>query len=85
MFWTNQGDRLEIIKQGRITWNKKLFMEIFMLGAWNIWKERNSMFFNGVSPTVSSWKARLKADLLLLLHRAKSSSHPVINQLVDGL
>jgi hypothetical protein len=41
--------------------------------------------FNGVSPTVSSWKARLKADLLLLLHRAKSSSHHVINQLVDSL
>jgi hypothetical protein len=44
MVWASQGDRLEIIKQGRITWNKKLFMEIFMLGAWNIWKERNSMF-----------------------------------------
>jgi hypothetical protein len=27
----------------------------------------------------------LKADLLLLIHRAKSSSHPVINQLVDSL
>jgi hypothetical protein len=85
MLWTNQGDRLEIIKQGKITWNKKLFMEIFMLGAWNIWKERNSMFFNNVSPTVSSWKARLKADLLLLLHRTKSSSHTFINQLVDSL
>jgi hypothetical protein len=85
MLWTIQGDRLEIIKQGKITWNKKLFMEIFMLGAWNIWKERNSMFFNNVSPTVSSWKARLKADLLLLLHRTKSSSHTFINQLVDSL
>jgi hypothetical protein len=85
MLWASQGDRLEIIKQGRITWNKNLFMEIFMLGAWNIWKERNNMFFNGISPTVSSWKTRLKADLLLLLHRAKSSSHPVINQMVDSL
>jgi hypothetical protein len=57
MLWASQGDHLEIIKQGRITWNKKLFMEIFMLGAWNIWKERNNMLFNGISPAVSSWKA----------------------------
>jgi hypothetical protein len=85
MLWASHGDRLEIIKQGRIAWNKQLFMETFMLGAWNIWKERNNMLFNGISPTVLSWKARLKADLLLLLHRAKSSSHTFINQLVDSL
>jgi hypothetical protein len=54
MIWASHGDRLEIIKQGRIAWNKQLFMETFMLGAWNLWKERKNMLFNGISPTVSS-------------------------------
>jgi hypothetical protein len=33
------------------------------------------MLFEGIDPTVISWKARLKIDLQLLVHRTKSSLH----------
>jgi hypothetical protein len=60
-------------------------MEIALLASWNIWKERNNMYFQGVSPTMISWKARLKSDLLLLIHRTKSSLHCHILDLVASL
>jgi hypothetical protein len=50
-------------------------MELFMLAAWNIWKERNRLLFDGVSPTIESSKIRVKSDLLLLVHRTKYSLH----------
>jgi hypothetical protein len=36
------------------------------------------MLFDGVAPTVVSWKSKLKSDLLLLVHRTKSSLDTII-------
>jgi hypothetical protein len=55
-------------------------METFLLAAWNIWKERNSCYFQGVVPTIASWKVRLKADLSLLIHRTKASFFERVKQ-----
>jgi hypothetical protein len=85
MSWALHGDMLNIIDDGRIRWNKPLFMEITLLASWNIWRERNTMHFQGVPPTVISWKAILKSDLLLLIHRTKSSLHCHILDLVASL
>jgi hypothetical protein len=32
------------------------FMEIFMIAAWLIWKQRNDYIFNRGQPTINSWK-----------------------------
>lgn len=48
-----------------------MFMEIFMLSAWSIWKERNGVIFQGIPHTFASWRERLRADLELLCHRVK--------------
>jgi hypothetical protein len=60
-------------------------MELFMIAAWNIWKERNKKLFEGVDPQLASWKARLKTDLSLLVHRTKPDLHSQINQLIATL
>jgi hypothetical protein len=73
------------LEEGKSRWAGKLFMEIFLLSSWNIWKERNICYFDGVPPSIDSWRARLKADLLLLVHRTKTSLHPVILYFVDRL
>jgi hypothetical protein len=45
MPWEEDGTRLNIIEKGKHEWRKPMFMEIFMLSPWNIWKERNKLLF----------------------------------------
>ncbi|KAG2660501.1 hypothetical protein PVAP13_1KG445405, partial [Panicum virgatum] len=40
-----------------------LFMEIFMIGAWCIWNERNDYVFNNKVPNFSSWKSSFKPEV----------------------
>jgi hypothetical protein len=78
------GNRLDIIEQGRRMWSKPIFMETMMVGAWNIWKERNQMLFEGIVPSVNSWKARFKSAFKLLVHRTKDKYHPFISEVVEN-
>jgi hypothetical protein len=79
-------DILQIIEEGMARWNGPLFMEIFLLASWNIWKETNKLFFEGTAPTLRrSWKERLKSDLSLLVHRTKDSVHPFIFNTINSL
>jgi hypothetical protein len=65
------GTRLQIIKQGKAQWNDPLFMKLFIVAAWSIWKERNNMLFNNITPTFEAWKRRLREDFGLLVHITK--------------
>jgi hypothetical protein len=85
MSWQATGNRLQIIEQGKHRWQKPLFVELFLLTVWNIWKERNRLLFDGVVPSVASWKSRLKSDLLLLVHRTRDTLHPSILGIVATL
>jgi hypothetical protein len=85
MDWDSDGDRLHIIERGKNTWQGPLYMEVLMLSSWNIWKERNRLLFDGVTPTIDSWKTKLKADLSLLVHRTKSELHPVIHSFISRI
>jgi hypothetical protein len=68
-----------------VTWTKKMFMEIFMVGAWSIWEERNAFVFEGVAPDILSWKLRFTTDFKLLVRRTKPDLHPFIHSLVGKL
>jgi hypothetical protein len=85
MLWDADGDRLHLLSRGRSIWRRPLFMELFMIAARNIWKERNKKLFEGVDPELASWKARMKTDLSLLVHRTKPDLHSQINQLIAAL
>jgi hypothetical protein len=85
MQWSDTGDRLQILEDGKQRWRKPLYMETFLLVAWNIWKEMNNCYFQGIAPTIASWKVRLKTDLLLLIHRTKASLHSDIRNIVANL
>jgi hypothetical protein len=60
-------------------------MEVLMIGAWNIWKERNQLLFEGIAPSVISWKTRFRSDFKLLVHRTKEKYHPFILEIVSDL
>jgi hypothetical protein len=71
MIWQNNWNRQQLIQRGKEQWNKPMFMEIFIVAAWNIWKERTNLVFNGVTPNLNAWKQKVKTDMLLLVHRLK--------------
>ena len=62
-----------------------MFMEVFAVAAWGIWKERNDKHFRGIQPTFESWEARFKKDFAMLVHRAKQEFAPYILSLVANL
>jgi hypothetical protein len=67
IFWQAQGPLLDVIAANRSLWGKPLFMEIFMLAAWNIWKVRNNMVFNGINPELEAWNIwKVKNNLGLM-------------------
>jgi hypothetical protein len=59
-------------------YNGQCFIEKFLLGAWNIWKERNGFIFENRLPLFFSWRQLLKGDFLLLLFRLKVSDQHVV-------
>jgi hypothetical protein len=83
--WQQTGGRCQIIEQGKSQWTGPMFMEIFIVAAWNIWKERNNLLFNNVTPHVDSWKRRFKSDFSMLVHRTKETLHPFIHSFSNSL
>jgi hypothetical protein len=83
--WPMIGTRLQIIEQGKAQRKDPLFMEVFIVTAWSIWKERNNMLFNNITPTVEEWKRRFRENFGLLDHRTKEGVHPFITSLISSL
>lgn len=39
---------------------RKIFMEIFFIAAWNLWKQRNGKVFQNQTPSRTEWKRQFK-------------------------
>lgn len=83
--WPNLDERFSLLHEGKRAWGRPMFMEVFVVAAWGIWKERNNKCFRRIPQSVSSWKARFKEDFHLLTHRASSKLIPFVNSLVGSL
>lgn len=83
--WRDFDDRLQMLHAARGVWSKPMFMEIFIVAAWSIWKERNNKHFRGVTPTHAAWLDRFKSDFLLLRYRVKESLGPFITNFVASV
>jgi hypothetical protein len=49
------------------------FMEVFIIGAWQIWKERNNFIFNRAIPSFTSWKIGFLDEATLQSNRMKDN------------
>ena len=77
------SNRLDIISQAKSSYQGSLFMEFFTIAAWGIWKERNNLIFNGIPPSVNSWRERVKADTILLQFRVPQNLVTYINTFLE--
>jgi hypothetical protein len=66
------------IYQAKHDFGQSLFMEIFMIGAWCIWKQRNDVIFDRNVPCLAAWKVAFKTQVLDHFVRLKPSLHSSI-------
>ena len=62
-------------------WHKPAFKEITILAAWNIWKQRNKVPFDGEMASHLDWLRMFKKDQEILTFRTKGD----INNFIQGL
>lgn len=56
------------------------------MAAWLLWRQRNDLIFNKVSPSLSRWKASLKEELKSLhLPRLRVVLRPSFQSWIDNL
>ena len=77
------GNRLQLLHAAKSTWTRPMFMNIFIIAAWSIWKERNNKHFRGIVPTVDGWSQRFKWDFGMMRHRVKEALVPFVRQVAN--
>ncbi|KAK3150220.1 hypothetical protein QOZ80_3AG0230400 [Eleusine coracana subsp. coracana] len=87
IFWNFAANFFDMMSQAKRAFGGKFFMEIFMIGAWQIWKQRNNLIFNRSNPSLQSWLFLFKQEAQLQAHRInkeldRHSFLAVINSLV---
>jgi hypothetical protein len=83
--WSLNQGRFDMLCQAKSTFQERLFFEIFTIGAWGIWKERNNLIFKGIATSRDSWKARVIEDLQLLRFRVNQNLENTISLFIDRL
>jgi hypothetical protein len=54
--WDTEVGFFTMMEKARQQYTPGFFMEIFILGAWETWKQRNDHIFNRRIPSFSNWK-----------------------------
>ena len=83
--WPNGTDWIKMVHEGKNRWARPMFLEVFVVAAWAIWKERNDKHFRGIQPSFVSWRNRFKKDFTMLVHRSKQELAPCIISIVNLL
>jgi hypothetical protein len=83
--WFVQGSIFQMLIQKKAQLNIPCFMDLFMIAAWCIWKERNDFVFNGRPPSPAAWKQRFVNEAKLHFCRFKPNFQHVISQWSNSL
>jgi len=54
--WNLSADLFQMITQAKQQFSSTFLMEIFIIGAWQTWKQRNNFIFDRGRPSLVSWK-----------------------------
>jgi hypothetical protein len=61
-----------MMEEARHSCNNDFFMKIFIVEAWQIWKERNNFMFNRANPSLRSWKLGFIDEVVLQANRMRT-------------
>lgn len=78
----NIHDRLAVAKRD---FPHPFFMEVFMIGSWCIWNERNALNFDGKAPNFNSWNTAFKKEITAHLFKIKQSLHHSVRVWLNAL
>ena len=74
-----------MIQSAQGQWVGPLFQEILILAAWNIWKTRNNLLFEGIPPSTQGWCDLFKSDILLLSLRVRPTLASFLLSVISDL
>ncbi|XP_020174866.1 uncharacterized protein [Aegilops tauschii subsp. strangulata] len=80
--WPIHGNRVQLLHAAKNTWGGPMFMDVFIVASWSIWKEHNNMLFRSVTSTIDGWSQRFKGDFGMMRHRIKEALVPFVDQIV---
>jgi hypothetical protein len=83
--WADSVDIYERLIIAREASSHSFFMEIFMISDHCIWVERNAFIFEAKAPSLSSWKAAFKREVIIHLYRIKPSLHSSVRAWLQSL
>jgi hypothetical protein len=69
-----------MMEEARLNFNSKFFMEIFILGCWQIWKQRNDFIFNRSNPSFLAWKLGFLEEANLQANRLRENKRLQLGQ-----
>ena len=83
--WPVGGNRLQLVHAAKDAWARPMFMEIFIIAAWSIRKERNNKHFRGIVPIENGWQQRFQYDFGMMRHRVKEALVPFVEHFVASI
>ena len=83
--WEPADTLEEIFITARRKFNKPFFMEIVLLAAWHIWKQRNEAIFQRILPSFRGWRRRFIHEAYMHVHRVKDKYVTSFTSWIDSL
>jgi hypothetical protein len=70
--WNFDIDFYSMMSEARGQFNSDLFIEVFMIVVWLIWKQKNDHIFNRVRPPFDRWKSGFLSEAFTQAYRMSS-------------
>jgi len=83
--WSQGSNIQECVAHARSSFSQKIFFEVMLTAAWNIWILRNGRIFRGEQARFATWRCNFVHDILLLSHRLNSSLRTQLLAWVNAL
>jgi hypothetical protein len=86
--WDQQSQQVsifEMLQHQHANFGGPYFMDLFMIGAWCIRKERNDFIFNYKPPSLENWKQLFKNEVKLHLFRLPITKSGLVMNWINSL